>query len=411
MAKRKIETRGATIRAARLRAGLTQRELVAKSGVGLRTIQDMEKGIGAQAFFIDCVASALGLSRSDLFQPLDHKYTQAREPLPGVALTEENQATYGFNTVSGELHARFDGIKETPEAVKQLLSAVSVMLDHISPELLEFRYMRRTESLSIGIKLPIGALHDLVQKLISGELDRIPLDRHAIASIDEIHIPAATLAMDPSESILRSQLQDLAWRSNSQTTVTFQADGSAIVERHLGLAVARESVERHGGTIEPWSSDSDIGSGVTGPLPMSHSQPEEPEPGPTPVRERPGSEAKHRILVVERDPQVAMILATVLRRMGHFVEIAHNGLRAVRTAALFQPDIVLLALNLRRMDGYEAMKRIREQTSKENIVIIAMTEWGRESDKWSALAAGFDHCLTMPVEPSALERLFELLHD
>ena len=151
MAQRKIQTRGETIRALRTRAGLTQMDLAQKSGVGLRTIQAMEKGIGAEAFYIDCVATALGLSRSDLFQPLEQTKTQPFEPLPGVPLTEENQATYGVNTVNGKLHARVAGINESPETVKQLLTAVSVMLD-IAPELIEVRYMRRTESVDVGVR-------------------------------------------------------------------------------------------------------------------------------------------------------------------------------------------------------------------------------------------------------------------
>lgn len=414
MEKRKIETRGATIRAARLRAGLTQMDLAQKSGVGVRTIQAMEKGIGAEAFFIDCVASALGLSRSDLFQPLDHQKTQPPVPLPGIPLTKENQATYGINTKKGELHVTFGGTDENPEAVKQVLYALSVMLDHTLPALIEFRYMRTTASLDIGVKLPVEHLHELVRKLIAGELDRIPLEPPAVASIDRILIPAETLSDDASKIVagqsLRAQLEILARElHNGETTVTFHADGSAVVERRAGPSVAPGSAEQRSGTIEPSSSDPDIGSEFTGESPVAGSQSEEPTAESTPVDEKPGSEGKHRALIADHNMPAAVNLAAILEAMGWTVQIAFDGPEAVEAVTTFHPQVVFLRIDLQIMDALETMRAIRKLTPNENIKILAMTS--HAGGKRPALADGFNEWLTEPVEAETAKRLLERLHD
>jgi CheY-like chemotaxis protein/DNA-binding XRE family transcriptional regulator len=430
----KIQTRGDTIRALRNRAGLTQRELAEKSGVGLRTIQFMEKGDGAESFFIDCVASALGLSRSDLFQPLGQTKTQPPVPLPGIPLTKENQATYGINTKNGELHVTFGGTDENLEAVKQVLCALSVMLDHTLPALIEFRYMRKTASLDIGVKLPVEHLHELVRKLIAGELDRIPLEPPGIASIDRILIPAETLSNDAGDTVfvgimkiaLRSNLEKLAKGPNDdETTVTLHADGSAVVQRNAA-AVIRRLMQQHGATTEGLDSPSDLGGYFTVEPPPPFSLPDDlslgqalfgknPHPKKkwwdvSPSKSDPWSSSrprtKHRILVADSDPETATLVATSLLKMGHVVQIASDGFEAVQAAVHFpHPQIVLLCIGLRGMNGYEAMKRIRQQLPNESIRFIAITKKADEL----ALASAFHQSLSLPVKAADVQHALELI--
>jgi CheY-like chemotaxis protein len=58
-----------------------------------------------------------------------------------------------------------------------------------------------------------------------------------------------------------------------------------------------------------------------------------------------------------------------------------------------------------RMNGYEAARHIRQQPWGKNMVLVAVTGWGQEEDKRRTFEAGFNHHLTKPVEPAALERL------
>ena len=99
----------------------------------------------------------------------------------------------------------------------------------------------------------------------------------------------------------------------------------------------------------------------------------------------------------------------ILRRMGNEVQTAHDGFEAVQAAATFRPDVVLLDIGLPKMNGYEAAKLIRDQSRNRQVTIIAVTGWGQEDDRRRALEAGFDHHLTKPVEPAALNKLLALI--
>ena len=119
--------------------------------------------------------------------------------------------------------------------------------------------------------------------------------------------------------------------------------------------------------------------------------------------------SKRRILVVDDNRDSADSLATVLQLMGHDIHKAYDGLESVQAAATFRPDVVLLDIGLPKMNGYEAARRIREQSWGTGMALIALTGWGTEEDKRRAMEAGFDHHLTKPVEPVALEKLLALI--
>jgi PAS domain S-box-containing protein len=182
----------------------------------------------------------------------------------------------------------------------------------------------------------------------------------------------------------------------------------------IGLALVRGLVGLHGGTIEAHSSGPGLGSEFVVRLPISRLPAPPPATGPRPVgsgpvEERPGSTARRRILVVDDNLDAASSLAMLLRKIGHEVQTAHDGLEAVQAAAAFHPQIVLLDIGLPKMNGYEAAKRIREQSSNEQVTIVALTGWGQERDKEQALEAGFDYHLTKPAELAALQHLLETI--
>jgi CheY-like chemotaxis protein len=71
--------------------------------------------------------------------------------------------------------------------------------------------------------------------------------------------------------------------------------------------------------------------------------------------------------------------------------------------------VVLLDIGLPKMNGYEAARRIRDEPWGGKVALVALTGWGQEADKRRSLEAGFDHHLTKPVEPAALEKLLALI--
>ena len=69
---------------------------------------------------------------------------------------------------------------------------------------------------------------------------------------------------------------------------------------------------------------------------------------------------------------------------------------------VFRPELILLDLGLPGMDGYEVIRRLRDDESTRNARVIAMTGYGQEEDRHCPLDAGFDDYLTKPVDQNAL---------
>jgi CheY-like chemotaxis protein len=114
---------------------------------------------------------------------------------------------------------------------------------------------------------------------------------------------------------------------------------------------------------------------------------------------------RRRILVADDFPQSAAILARLLRQDGHEVQIAHDGIEAVETAAWFRPDVAVLDIAMPKLDGYDAARMIREQAWGKPMILIALSGWGQQLDRERTKAAGFDAHLTKPAKYETLMTL------
>jgi DNA-binding response OmpR family regulator len=116
-----------------------------------------------------------------------------------------------------------------------------------------------------------------------------------------------------------------------------------------------------------------------------------------------------RILVVDDDPDTTQSMACVLGLWGHEAFTAHDGTAAVKVAAQFRPDVVLLDLALgSRPDGYEVARQIRRQAGKQP-VILCVSGYGRGDHRRRSREAGCDGHLLKPVNPDDLRRLLQEL--
>lgn len=120
--------------------------------------------------------------------------------------------------------------------------------------------------------------------------------------------------------------------------------------------------------------------------------------------------ATRRILVADDREELADITAAMLRLEGHEVMAVYGGSEAVAAAREFQPDCVVLDIDMPDMNGYEAAAILRdERDEKGRPMLVAYTgTWG-PSDEMLALEAGFDHHVAKPANDfnSALESFFE----
>ena len=171
--------------------------------------------------------------------------------------------------------------------------------------------------------------------------------------------------------------------------------GEAPTGLGIGLSLARQFAEMHGGTLHAVSEGLGHGSEFVLSLPvvLEGEQPQAPRQGPVAA---PGNLRK--ILVVDDNVDAANTLEALLDMDGFAVTTAYNGVAAVTAAEINRPDVVVMDIGMPGMNGYDAARLIRQQPGNENVVLIALTGWGQSTDKTRASLAGFDHHLVKPVD-------------
>jgi two-component system response regulator ResD len=106
-----------------------------------------------------------------------------------------------------------------------------------------------------------------------------------------------------------------------------------------------------------------------------------------------------RVLIVEDEAYVRELVAQYLQLEGYDVLQAADGLEALRLAAAYPPDLVILDLMLPGMDGFEVASRLRKVSA---VPILMLTARGEESDKLAGFGIGADDYVTKPFRPREL---------
>jgi signal transduction histidine kinase len=171
----------------------------------------------------------------------------------------------------------------------------------------------------------------------------------------------------------------------------------------IGLALVKQLVEMHGGSIAAESAGPGKGSSFRLRLPAL-----EAVAAPAAAAEPPSvsrQEARLKILVVDDNFDVAQTTGWMIEAIGHDYRMVHESKLAVEIAREYRPDAILLDINMPGMDGYAVCRALRDQPLFEDTVIIAQTGWGQTQDHASTGESGFDHHLTKPVNMDRLEQV------
>jgi CheY-like chemotaxis protein len=166
----------------------------------------------------------------------------------------------------------------------------------------------------------------------------------------------------------------------------------------VGLTLVRSLVQLHGGSVEARSEGLGCGSEFLVRLPALDGPAVEAAGTNATAVSAVEGRAVRRVLVVDDNTDATDMLAHALRYAGHEVCAENEGRIALETAARFLPDVVLLDLGLPGMDGIEIARRLRADPTLAQVVIIALTGYGQESDRKRSSEAGIDHHLVKPVE-------------
>ncbi len=166
----------------------------------------------------------------------------------------------------------------------------------------------------------------------------------------------------------------------------------------IGLTLAKQLVELHGGNIEARSEGLGKGSEFIIHLPITIDQ----SASVSELKNFNNANVKGRILIVDDNTDSANSLSDVLQLIGNETFVGHDGEAAVAQAERLRPDVILLDIGLPKLNGFDACRRIRENTWAKDILIIALTGWGQEEDRRKSTEAGFDVHLVKPVDIAGL---------
>ena len=110
----------------------------------------------------------------------------------------------------------------------------------------------------------------------------------------------------------------------------------------------------------------------------------------------------HRILVVDDDEPILDLLEYNLKSNGYEVRTALDGIKAVKIAKEFNPELVLLDIMMPMQDGVETCRQLREIPSLSNAFIIFLTARAEEYSEIAGFEVGADDYITKPIKPRAL---------
>jgi signal transduction histidine kinase len=173
----------------------------------------------------------------------------------------------------------------------------------------------------------------------------------------------------------------------------------------IGLALARQLAELHGGSLFAASAGEGRGATFTLSLPLLDASPAVPATRASTNGAHADAPTALRIVIIEDNDDAADTLAMWLEAMGHDVRVARTGHDGVELVRAVGPDIVLCDLGLPGIGGVEVCRRVHALAMPLRPVMVAITGWGMEADRRRTSEVGFDRHLVKPVAPDALRDL------
>ncbi len=172
----------------------------------------------------------------------------------------------------------------------------------------------------------------------------------------------------------------------------------------IGLTLAKQLVEMHGGSIDAHRDGEGQGAELAIRLPLAVATAPTTEQQPPPAAN--GQPARLKVLAVDDNVDLVEMLSMVVEAAGHHVRKAFDGASGISAALEYQPDLILLDVGP-DMNGAEVAKELRRHREMAGARIVALTGWGHAEDRQRTADAGFDDHLTKPADPGQIQRILE----
>jgi len=112
--------------------------------------------------------------------------------------------------------------------------------------------------------------------------------------------------------------------------------------------------------------------------------------------------SRHTILVADDNPASRELIREVLEMSGYDVLEAEDGQDALGKIRAFAPDLVLIDIQMPRLDGFGVLRELRSDPRFAEMRVVALTAFAMQGDRERALDTGFDGYITKPVEIASL---------
>lgn len=244
-----------------------------------------------------------------------------------------------------------------------------------------------------------GRLQQVVWNLLSNAVKFTPNNGRVEVRVQRIDDRACIQITDTGKGIIPEFLPhvfEYFRQEDSSTTRKFGGLG-------LGLAIVRQIVELHGGTVSVQSPGEGQGATFTVKLPLIEvteqpSQSTSRESNSLPDLPLSGI----RAIVVDDEVDSRDFVAFALAQDGAEVKTASSGIAAIDLLASFNPDVLISDIGMPHLDGYELVQKIRKMPGGQEIIAIALTAYASETDQKKAIASGFQQHLSKPINPDQL---------
>ena len=254
-------------------------------------------------------------------------------------------------------------------------------------------------------------LRQIVWNLLSNAVKFTPKQGRVQVRLERVNSSVEIVVSDTGNGIAPDFLPHIFERFR-------QADSGATRQHAglgLGLAIVRNLVELHGGTVYATSGGEGQGATFRVRLPLRIVHPDwpasqggvHPRQGlQAPIGSRadlPSLSGTH-VLAVDDDPDALRLLREILEAVGASVTTATSGRAALEIVATDRPDVLVADLGLPLMDGFELIQRLRasQDAPLRDIPAAALTAYARSEDRAKALRSGFEMHLAKPVDPAEL---------
>jgi PAS domain S-box-containing protein len=251
----------------------------------------------------------------------------------------------------------------------------------------------------------LGRLQQIAWNLLSNAVKFTPAGGRIEVRLDAMDSQARIQVRDDGQGIDSAFLPHVFDRFKQAETGAPSRRGLG-----LGLAIVRELVQAHGGTVAAGSDGKGRGAAFTVTLPLTANPPPR-RPRTPPVQEAmelpAPSIAALQVLIVDDHAETRALLKTLLEAHGAVARTASSVAEALDSIAESAPDALVADIWMPHEDGYALIRKLRAfeaQGRRRRVPAVAVTVYASDADRERALADGYDQHLAKPVEPPQLVR-------